>query len=59
MESSAPSRIAASRPRPFHRARVLAVTVLAAGTTMAALAPVTAADHGPFDPDFDQPAPAR
>jgi pimeloyl-ACP methyl ester carboxylesterase len=43
MESSAPSRIRASRPGRFHHARVLAVTVLAAGTAVAALAPVTAA----------------
>ena len=43
MESSTPNRTAPSRTGRFHRARALAVTVLAAGTTVAALAPVTAA----------------
>src|SRR5215475_2644041 len=43
MESSAPNTITPSRPGRFHRARVLAGMVLAAGTAIAALAPVTAA----------------
>ena len=43
MESSTPNRTAPSRPGRFHRGRALAVTVLAAGTAVAALAPVTAA----------------
>jgi hypothetical protein len=43
MESSTPNRINPSRPARFHCVRVLAVTVLAAGTAVAALAPVTAA----------------
>ena len=43
MESSTPNRTAASRTGRFHRGRALAVTVLAAGTAVAALAPVTAA----------------
>ena len=42
MESSTPSRTAPSRPGRSHRGRALAVTVLAAGTAVAALAPVTA-----------------
>jgi TAP-like protein len=41
MESSRPNRTAPSRPGRFHRGRALAVTVLAAGTAVAALAPVT------------------
>ena len=43
MESSAPIRIAPSRPGRFYRARALAVAVLAAGAAVAALAPVAAA----------------
>jgi len=43
MESSAPNRTAASRTGRFHRGRALAVTVPAAGTAVAALAPATAA----------------
>ena len=43
MESSAPSGIGLSRPGRFPRMRALAVTVLAAGALIAALAPVTAA----------------
>lgn len=38
MESSAPNRAAASRTGRFHRGRALAVTVLSAGTAVAALA---------------------
>ena len=41
MESSTPNRTAPSRPGRSHRGRALAVTVLAAGTLIAALAPVT------------------
>ena len=41
MESSTSNRTAPSRPGRFHRGRALAVTVLAAGTLIAALAPVT------------------
>jgi hypothetical protein len=73
MESSTRNRTARPRPGRFHRGRALAVTVLAAGTAVAALAPVTAAaglttpargticpsDRGPFDPAFGQPAASR
>lgn len=65
MESSTPNTTAPSRPGRFHRGRALAVTVLAAGTAVAALAPVTAAapicpsHRGPFDPGFGQPAASR
>src|SRR4249919_3781809 len=41
MESPTPNRTAPPRPGRFHRGRALAVTVLAAGTAVAALAPVT------------------
>ena len=43
MEGSTRNRTAPSRPGRLHRGRALAVTVLAAGTAVAALAPVTAA----------------
>jgi hypothetical protein len=43
MESSTPNRTAASRTGRFHHGRALAVTVLATGTAVAALAPATAA----------------
>jgi hypothetical protein len=46
MESSTPNRTHASRPGRFHRARALAVTILAAG--------ICPSDHGPFDPGFGQ-----
>src|ERR1700748_3123930 len=41
MESSTPNRTAPLRPGRSHRGRAPAVTVLAAGTLIAALAPVT------------------
>ena len=63
MESSARNRTVPSRTGRFHRGRALAVTVVAAGTLIAALAPVTtaagASDHVPFDPGFGQGPAAR
>ena len=63
MESSTPNRTAASRTGRFHRGRALAVTVLAAGTAVAARAPargtICPSDRGPFDPAFGQPAASR
>jgi hypothetical protein len=61
MESSTTNRTAPSRPGRSHRRRALAVTALAVGTLIAALAPVTicSSDRGPFDPAFGQPAASR
>jgi hypothetical protein len=65
MKSPALHRNDQSRPaRRRHRAgrfrptRRLTIRALAAGTLIAALAPVTT-DHAPFDPDFGQEPAAR
>jgi len=74
MANSIPNRINPSRPARFYRVRALAVTVLAAGTTVAAMqalgryftgltmparGTICPSDHGPFDPGFGQPAASR
>ena len=62
MANSIPNRINPSRPARFHRVRALAVTVLAAGTTVATLAPVTSAAGTARDldyPGFGQPTASR